>query len=174
MKKLILITLIIITTTTLSAAQDISKQTKEPAAGIAVNISTFNFFGMESSGIIVAGNSISVPLNIGKSFRIEPELAMLFHHEDYIYSSGYDTYIFAGLGIFLKKRMENISFLYGARIGMMNIVDDKGVYITPAIGAEYHISRRFSIGGEIQINNTILGRLRTTAIQTPVSLRFYF
>jgi hypothetical protein len=173
MKKLITIILVSLLTVTLAHAQEKQDQMNDPRVGIAVNLSTFSVSGLETSGMITTGNTVSLPLNLGKKFRLEPELSALIHTEDFEFNSRNEKYISFGLGMFLRNRNEEINVLYGIRAGGMNIDGDMGIYITPAIGAEYYLSGRFCLRGEFQVNNMIIGRIRTTAIQTPVSLIFF-
>ncbi len=174
MKNRITIILISLLAVNFAKAQEKQDQMNDPKVGIAVNLSTFSVSGLETSGMITTGNTVSFPLNLGKKIRLEPELSGLIHSENFEYNSNNEMYVSFGLGMFLRYRHEEINVLYGIRAGGMNIDGDMGIYLTPAVGAEYYLSERLSLRGEIQINNIMIGRIRTTAIQTPVSLIFFF
>lgn len=174
MKKPIVLVLLFLVGVCFAQAQEKEGRLKDPKAGISVNLSTFNISGLETTGIITTGNSFSLPINVGKRLRLEPEAAGLIHRESFYYYPRRDVYLSFGMGIFLRNGKEDISILYGIRAGGISYDGDLGLYISPAVGAEYFLSKRFSLGGEIQISNTIIGRIQTIAIQTPVSLTFYF
>ncbi|MFC2079921.1 hypothetical protein ACFLRQ_00440 [Bacteroidota bacterium] len=174
MKKLITIVLFSLLAVTLSQAQENEDQTKDPKIGIALNLITFNYSGVDYSDIIIPSRIVSVPLNLRENFRLEPEFAFMIYKDDFEYYSRSEKHIQFGSGIFYRKKGEYMEALFGVRTGVTIIDSDPGYYFSPLIGVEYHLFKGIHLGGEIQFANTFYGDFRTSKIQIPLYLRLYF
>lgn len=107
-----------------------------------------------------------VPIDISKSFRLEPSVRYASSEQDDNYRSRAETKeLEIGVGVFgLKQITEAARLYYGARLGYLDRQDDSsymgnsatttqendqdGYRAGPAIGFEYLIGKHFSVGGE--------------------------
>ncbi|SMF56599.1 hypothetical protein SAMN02745866_03632 [Alteromonadaceae bacterium Bs31] len=101
---------------------------------------------------------ILVPYDVSESFRIEPSFR--YYSVDNSDSYDYENYEL-GLGLFHRKEtIPNMSFLLGARVGYINStqgygdsseISYDGYFLAPALGLEYFVGDKFSVGGEISL-----------------------
>jgi hypothetical protein len=108
-------------------------------------------------------NSIYLTMDMKDNFRLEPTIGFAL-------SKGLKKYII-GVGLFKQKPISNFSLLYGLRIGFGN---DKLYFVAPAIGGEYFIIKKFSIGSEIQLRGSIHRGEFTLLTNSSLLVRFYF
>ena len=159
MKKGIIWIFPVILTIIISNVQDIYCQNDVSNSGkVGIGISLFNlidfFYTTEE---IAYKNSIYVPITLSKRFRIEPEIGVLYTRPDVLYS--------LGLGVFGLSCTSDITWYYGMRIGTWNA---HFIQIAPSLGGEYYLSKRFSLGAEVQLmglieNNDLMFMTNTIA-----------
>jgi hypothetical protein len=111
-----------------------------------------------------------VPIDITKSFRIEPSVRYLSSEQTFIQSSAQDTSETdqweLGVGVFGLKRVTDAAHIYyGARLAYVDVQsttvdegsfgltlysesDQDGYRIGPTVGFEYLFGGHFSVGGE--------------------------
>ena len=120
--------------------------------------------------------SLYIPIQISQ-YMIEPEI--IYHRETE--SKAYPNFSIANyteenkhtgiaIGIYSSSKKEKMNTYFGLKLGYLltsetpyasysssvsGIIETKTTLIAPTIGAEYHISENFTIGGEValQINN---------------------
>ncbi len=160
-KKLLLSFMLLAAFVIVQRAQGQEKDEQFGKIGLGMaflSVSDFSFYN-EYNG----GNLIYVPINIKEKYRIEPEVAIIFNSND--------KQISLGTGLFKLKRNNNLLLHYGVRLGYWS---SGAIYFTPAIGGEYFISKRFSIGAEQQFRivtdvDSYYGSTNTKAL-----IRYYF
>lgn len=113
---------------------------------------------------------VYVPINITKSFRIEPSVRYLSSEQTFTQSGSVDTSETdqweLGVGVFgLKQVTDAAHIYYGARLAYVDVQsttvdqgsfgttvysesDQDGYRIGPTVGFEYLFGGRFSVGGE--------------------------
>lgn len=113
---------------------------------------------------------VYVPIDITKSFRIEPSIRYLSSEQTFTQSSGQDTQETdqweLGVGVFgLKQVTDAAHIYYGARLAYVDVQsttvdqgsfgltlysesDQDGYRIGPTVGFEYIFGGHFSVGGE--------------------------
>jgi hypothetical protein len=160
-----------------------SAQERRPRLGIGVGINTFDF----NTGVQLFTNafpaavpdSIYVPINIAPSFRLEPQLGIVTFSEDT--SAGgtaIDTSVVSiGLGVFYVSTFENQLDVYvGGRVVRTSFsqtqktpnapefkTEGSDIRIIPALGGEYSLHPRFSLGAEVQLQLISFGSRSQTA-----------
>lgn len=155
-------------------------------------------------GISVQNNDqrFSMPIDITESFRIEPMFGFSKEEsKDTQYSDFEETRegYYVGAGFFGQAELvENLNFLYGARISYLTIenkgksdfsdyeTEADGYSFAPTIGFEYFLVEKLSIGGEFSVEyNKSDGESKedldtydfseeSTNTDTSLSVRFYF
>lgn len=113
---------------------------------------------------------VYVPINIGKSFRIEPSIRYVSSEQTYTQTFSEDTTQTdqweVGVGVFgLRQVTDAAHIYYGARLAYVDVqsesVDEGSYYlplyskteqdgyrIGPTLGFEYIFGQHFSVGGE--------------------------
>jgi hypothetical protein len=146
-------------------------QERRPRLGIGVGITAFDF---NSTVTLTNGfpaalpDSIYVPINLGPSFRLEPQLGVMTISQD-VGGSGItstDTSVISiGLGAFyLAAVASQLDVYVGGRVVRTTYTqtlksagapDDKtsgdDIRVIPAIGGEWFPHPRFSFGAEVQL-----------------------
>jgi len=133
--------------------------------GIAI-IDLQKLFEMSTSNGI-ANATITVPIIISPTFRIEPEVGYFNASQSAdVDGTTYDqsaTTWNIGVGILPQKVYETFTLYYGGRVGYLSqkMTEEAGVnkdeetttgfYIAPTVGGEHNFSDHFSIGAEAQI-----------------------
>ena len=126
-----------------------------------------------------AAPAIFVPIQLTNRLRLEPEIGIFRHsHEapiDYSVNS-----VAAGIGILPQLVAQDFRLYYGVRVGYVRtkervnetsstrtqVVD--GFFIAPAVGGEYMLSDRFSLGAEAQFRHTsVAGESVDTSTRVP-------
>ena len=122
-------------------------------------------------GITVPNVGVLVPINIGLHLRLEPFVDFFATRADYPVTSdtAWQSSTEIGVGLFwVTARQERLALYFGPRIGYLHgstkvngsvgqtSTTSKGWFGAGAIGAEYSMVSRFSIGGEakVQFNHT--------------------
>ncbi len=148
-----------------------SAQEHRPRLGIGVGLSAFDF---NSTVTLTNGfpaaipDSIYVPINIGPSFRLEPQIGIMTISQD-VGGAGLtstDTSLVSiGLGAFyLMEVATQLDVYVGGRVVRTTYTqtlksagapDDKtegnDIRVIPALGGEYSPHPRFSLGAEVQL-----------------------
>jgi len=130
-----------------------------------------------SAGGNFAPVAIFIPINLGKTFRLEPEIGFTMTNINGVNEvsgekTNNSTQSFRlGVGAFFLQKLGATTRLYvGPRVSavMMTIEDDDGsgntnpisythMNLGASLGAEHFLTMRFSLGAEAQANVTILG-----------------
>jgi len=111
-------------------------------------------------------STITVPIDVSPSFRLEPELGFASSTDER--TSGSFTFEEStiswkiGVGLFGLKKYDIFTLYYGGRVGYLTqtLTEDDGTdkdelgssgfYLAPALGGEHYFSDHFSLGGEAQ------------------------
>ncbi|MBN2031425.1 hypothetical protein JW824_14420 [bacterium] len=115
-------------------------------------------------------HNIFIPINIGKSFRFEPQLGFDSYSEEDEYDKSCISYLQLGIGIFPILWRNKTILYFGGRLCFLfssytytykyygdtkwrtNKESDFGfLFVAPAIGGEYFVCEKLSLGGEIQL-----------------------
>jgi hypothetical protein len=146
-----------------------SAQQGRPRLGIGVGISTFDFnLTTLATGFPASvPDSIYVPINLAPTFRIEPEVgaATLKQSSGSGVTSVETSVVSLGIGLFfLMPASPELDIYVGGRLvrtSFSSILkapgspDDKtegaDIRVSPAVGGEYSLHRRFSLGAEVQL-----------------------
>jgi len=138
-----------------------------------------------------------VPVDINGAFRVEPELgiARISLSDDDSDAEITGTQYTAGLGIFALSPQGDVTMTYGLRAGMTSFsqsIDTGGgdadasirrISVGPAVGGEYYLADRFSIGAEVGLDYQIYSfdgdiledvDVNGFATRTSAILRFFF
>ncbi|MFC1610492.1 hypothetical protein ACFL6C_06015 [Myxococcota bacterium] len=107
-------------------------------------------------------NNIYVPILVGESLRLEPEIGF-FRYGD---TDDAANVLRIGTGVFYMTWIENMELYVGFRVGLSYLFesgDDNDsrtdIYFGPAGGAEHFFADYFSLGVEIQLNYIRIGDL---------------
>jgi hypothetical protein len=150
----------------LIAGMSFAQEGKKTGIGIAV-IDMQKLFEANMSGAGGTYSSITVPIIISPTFRIEPEVGY-FSASQEATANGTTVEQTAsswtiGTGIFPQKVFSDFTLYYGGRVGYISqkttseVGTNKdeettsGFYVAPAIGGEHNFSDHFSIGAEAQV-----------------------
>jgi hypothetical protein len=143
---------------------------------------------------------IYVPIDVNKSFRIEPSIRYLKNETDIGLGVDLESETLElAVGLFgLSEVSESIRIYYGGRLAyldqesdqtifagviggniILTSVDSDGYRISPTLGFEYMINDRFSIGGEAEyffqdIDRDGAGDSETSGTDTRLIVRFRF
>jgi opacity protein-like surface antigen len=154
-----------------------SAQEHRPRVGIGVGLSAFDFNSTVQflNGFQTAvPDSIYVPINVTPNFRLEPQLGILTVTQDTGgagVTSTETSVVSIGLGAFyLVAVAEQLDVYVGGRVVRTTFSqtlktsgapDDKtegnDLRVIPALGGEYSLHPRFSIGAEIQLQLVSFG-----------------
>ena len=111
-------------------------------------------------------STITIPIDVSPSFRLEPELGFGSSTDER--TSGSSTFEQSsiswkiGVGLFGLKKYDIFTLYYGGRVGYLtqtlteedgtneDEMGTSGFYLAPAIGGEHYFSDHFSLGGEAQ------------------------
>ncbi len=120
-------------------------------------------------------HNIYIPIYLGKSYRLEPQLGFSYYSRYITYSSSSEKntlYSFQlGIGFFHMPLRSQPTLYYGGRLGLIyssetskdinrvanhEYIDiDKesgfGFFFAPTIGGEYFVHRKISLGCEVQL-----------------------
>jgi hypothetical protein len=113
---------------------------------------------------------VYLPINISKTFRIEPSVRYVSNEQTFTQSFGEDTQETdqweLGVGVFGLRQVTDAAHVYfGARVAYVDVqsssvdessfglpiyseTDQDGYRIGPAVGFEYLFGQHFSVGGE--------------------------
>ena len=122
-------------------------------------------------GITVPDVGVLFPINVGPHLRLEPFVDFFATRADFPVTSdtAWDASTQIGLGVFsVATPQERLGVYFGPRIGYLHgstkvdgsggqtSTTSKGWFVAGAIGAEYSMVSRFSMGAEakIQYNHT--------------------
>ncbi len=159
-----------------------------PRVGLGVSISDageLNVVGGPTAATSVITPTILVPINLSSRFRVEPEVG--YFQNSYTSTSGVvsqtttDTSARFGAGAFLLTSAQRFTLSYGVRAAYLRNSQSfagasssanssttvPGFLVAPAIGGEYFLSDRLSLGGEVQLRFTSLKA--TTAATFPAT-----
>ena len=153
---------------------------------LLVSVCILSVSALSDTGIGVSfqGNDgrVYIPHDLSDSLRIEPSI----RYYKMKFSNNLDVENYEiGIGLFYKKEtIKNMRILIGARAGYidldqtaLNASSGDGYFIAPALGFEYFIGEKFSIGGEVALNyrKTTQDTFNSfTGTDTSLSARFYF
>jgi outer membrane protein with beta-barrel domain len=152
-------------------------QEHRPRLGIGVGISAFDFnvttLQLTNGFPAAVPDSIYVPINVTQNFRLEPQLGVLTLSQDAgtgVQST--DTAVVSiGLGAFyLMALAPQFDVYVGGRVVRTSYAqtlktpgapDDKtegsDIRIIPAVGGEYSLHPRFSLGAEVELQLVSFG-----------------
>src|SRR5229473_1026290 len=159
-----------------------------PRVGLGVSISDageLNVVGGPTTATSVITPTILVPIHLSSRFRVEPEVG--YFQNSYTSTSGVvsqtttDTSARFGAGAFLLTSAQRFTLSYGVRAAYLRNSQSfagasssanssttvPGFLVAPAIGGEYFLSDRLSLGGEVQLRFTSLKA--TTAATFPAT-----
>lgn len=177
--------------------------------GLGTSISDVGEFVAVSAGDTppsVIAPTILVPITITSRFRVEPEVGYYRNSATRTDQIGSSTQTFTttnvnlhlGAGAFGLASVERFTIYYGARVaylrstqssvgsvsGSTSSMTTPGWFVAPALGGEYFIWDRLSLGAEIQVRftssktseggSTSTVTTTTTSTHGAVVLRFYF
>jgi hypothetical protein len=116
------------------------------------------------------GPTIFVPINMSSRFRIEPEIGIGWASATNTSGRTDSTsVVHSGSGAFGLASKDRFTAYYGARIAYIRFGQSStfstgtnsftypsanGFFVAPAIGGEYFLSDRLSLGGEVQVRYT--------------------
>jgi hypothetical protein len=166
--SLILTILIVVCISSISIAQSSTKV----GIGVAL-IDMQQIFEAQISEGGFFSSTITVPMDLSPSFRLEPEIGFAsasdeFKLNDFI-SEESSTSWKIGAGIFGLNKYDVFTLYYGGRVGYVtqtlkevsgsdsDELSSSGFYVAPAIGGEHYFSDHFSLGGEAQFVYTSIG-----------------
>lgn len=168
MKRLLLFLLALLFAGSTASAQDSNN------VGLGVSLSSSSIISGIEGGIesILSPVSFYVPISLS-GFRIEPEVGLFRTDESDDTGSYTQTVLQIGTGIFLTRQHEQTLYYFGGRVGALLSSSDyefsgegysgasersrTDLYVAPALGAEYLLSDRFSLGGEAQLMYYLVG-----------------
>jgi hypothetical protein len=143
-----------------------AQESTKIGVGIAV-IDMQKLFEANMSGGGGTYSSITVPIIISPTFRIEPEVGFFSASQEATVSGTTSEQTASswtiGAGIFPQKVFSTFTLYYGGRVGYISqkttseagsSKDEEttsGFYVAPAIGGEHNFSDHFSIGAEAQL-----------------------
>jgi len=148
-------------------------------------------------------HNIYIPINFGKSYRLEPQLGFNSYSKETEYRKYSLTSFKFGIGFFQMKQMNKATLYYGMRLALIYSSEtskdrliyllyaggDKksgfGFIIAPAIGGEYFVCENISLGCEVQFklllnnldnpnNNNDYEDTKQYSTNTLFFTRFYF
>lgn len=122
-------------------------------------------------GITVPDFGVLVPINVGPHLRLEPFVDFYADRADFPVTSDtvWQSSTEIGLGLFsVAAPEEQLAIYFGPRIGYLHgstkfngppgqtSTTSKGWFVAGAIGGDYSVVSRFSVGGEakVQFNHT--------------------
>lgn len=161
MKKHYLILFAIINSLFSNAQETDNKSTDLRKFGIGIYAHQFKLTDVQPSGDLITTPKILLSYNLRNYLRLETNLGLqTMKREDYK-NNGFHLGLTCS-GMFQK---ENVNFIYGIMLGYDNQkieettpsyygdmkydIENKRISLGPEIGAEYLLSRYFSVGGKI-------------------------
>jgi len=117
-------------------------------------------------GITVPDIGVLLPINVGRHVRLEPLLDFFTARADFPVSSdtAWESSTQIGLGLFMTTApQEQFTVYFGPRIGYLHgstkvngpsgqtSTTSSGWFVAGALGGEYSVVSRFSVGGELKI-----------------------
>lgn len=142
---------------------------QRPRLGIGVGLSAFDFNVTTLATNFPAGvpDSIYVPINLTPTFRIEPQLGVATLNQSLGNDPSIETSVISvGLGAFwMQPASSQLDIYFGARVVRTSYTqklkfspprptettDGADLRIIPAIGGEFALHPRFSLGAEAQL-----------------------
>jgi hypothetical protein len=142
-------------------------------AGLGVSISDFSEsvrLGSSTSTPLSITPTIFVPINISSRFRVEPEVG--FGWGETVNAANRtqsNSVLHVGSGVFAVTPKDRFAVYYGARVAYVRYTQSSvgtsgsnsftyptatGFFVAPAVGGEYFLSDRLSLGGEVQVRYT--------------------
>lgn len=152
-----------------------AQERERPRVGVGVGITTFDFNVSMLSTTFPAAvpDSIYVPIAITNTFRIEPQIgvATLNQNASGQFTSIETSVVSIGLGVFwLFPTSPQFDAYVGGRVVRTSFTstlkspgqpDDKtegaDIRVIPAVGGEYSLHPRFSLGAEVQLQLVSFG-----------------
>lgn len=142
-------------------------------------------------GITVPDVGVLLPINVGPHLRLEPFVDFFAARVDYPVTSDtvWDASTQIGLGLFsVAAPQEQFAVYFGPRIGYLHgstrfngppgqtSTTSKGWFVAGAIGGEYSVVSRFSVGGEakVQFNHTSSSSNGSSGIGPSLLARSWF
>jgi hypothetical protein len=144
--------------------------------GVALNPIALGDLDTDATMLPVGLGNFTVPIRVGSRLRLEPELGILRAHSEASGGgfSGGSTATLLRYGIaahFMMAGTDDFQPYIGPRLGFIRSStrqessgspanEDKRTdhYLGVAIGGEYWLTSRFSLGAEVQINRVGIGR----------------
>lgn len=168
--------------------------------GISFEKSYYFIYAEEVNSLPIGLGNIYMPINLSRDFRLEPEIGIFSYGYSYIGYKRKANEFRIGIGFHFSRNYASTKILFGVRLGIIyhsikreydnpEYEDDDysamDFYIGPTVGAEYFITKHFSLGTEAQLNYISIGEYdddeddeneTRTIISTRalVLLRFYF
>ncbi len=148
----------------------------EFGVGLGLN-GSFNLLAIEAGGIgALGGNSIFLPINLNKDFRVEPYFSASRIKETTT-GNGFSVYQ-GGIGLFkIINQNEKVNLLVGGRLGYLDAtnsypdstITSRGYSLSPSLAFEYSIDKNFVLGGELAYENW---RIRGTGLSDANQLNY--
>lgn len=170
---------------TLFAQEDMSTEKLSIGLGVALGKELFSIYELDGNVSLPDFPSFYVPIQLSKSFRIEPEIGYFrYSIENDLEESS--AVLVLGCGLFYTHWHGKANIYFGGRFELYRYSSQVADYdlewngdsydwiqtaghdyttsnwvLSPAIGSEYFICpNKLSLGGEIQLNYTIVGDLK--------------
>lgn len=144
-------------------AQD-NTEKEHNKVGLGVSLFNMQDLYLLADGISYWG-TVYIPISVSDKFRFEPDFGF---RQDELGEFLWNL----GLGFFSIKEKEDLNYYYGIRT---EIYHTEYLYVGPTVGAEYFLSKQFSLSAEAQLRGnfyyTDLFGLNTN---TSVMIKFYF
>lgn len=163
MKKTFLILFAIINSLYLNAQETENTSNDFRKFGIGLYTHQFKLADVQSPGNLISAPKLLLSYNIQKYLRLETNFGLQTLKKENYKSIGYHLGLNC-LGMFQK---EKVNFLYGIMVGYDNQnieetrtsyngnmgydIENKRISLGPKIGAEYLLSRYFSVGSDIAL-----------------------
>lgn len=159
----------------LAVSSPASAQQQRPRVGVGVGLGTFDFnVSALANGFPAAvPDSIYVPIALGPTFRIEPQIGVATLNQDTGYNPSVETSVVSiGLGAFwLIPASDQLDVYVGGRVVRTSYssklkfdpprgtetTDGADMRIIPAVGGEFSLHPRFSLGAEVQLQLVSFG-----------------
>jgi len=153
------------------------------AIGILTSVEAFAADVGVGVDVSAGNNTIYVPINISKEFRVEPYFSTYKNDDDDGFSYRQSK---VGVGLFkVSEAAHNTNVYWGARAayidGHSDIDESKydGYSIAPVLGFEYFPVKNISVGADVSLEYTHVDRdnsydSSSSATKTSIGVKYYF
>jgi len=145
------------------SATSFSQDSRKNEFKIGLGVALFNLTDTEYFVYPDASQTIQVPIDINKRYRIEPYLGFSI--------SSIQSQISLGVGAFRKFSIPKYHTYVGIRGGY---AIDGVTTVAPTVGGEYFPIENFSFGAEVQLRAYFTSKETTIHTNALILVRFYF